>query len=73
MTKPKYLVINLTNYDIGCDICGLYTKYEDAVKRLNWCVKKYGENYCNSFNIVEVGRQGIRQELEHTVEDFEEN
>lgn len=72
MTKPKYLVFNLTNYNYGFEMCGLYTTQEEAEKRLNWLVKRYGEASENSFHLVPLTKHKIRQELEQTYEDFEE-
>ena len=56
-----YLVIAFTNYDNGYYIGGVYRNYEKAVKRLNWCEKHTFDPENDSWNILFVKADRIRE------------
>lgn len=68
-----YLVLNITNYDLGYDIGGLYRSYDKAVERLLWLRENgYDEiDDGNSWRIVEVENMKKNAEPQRTAKGQE--
>lgn len=54
-----YLVLNITNYDRGYQLGGIYRSYDKAVERLNWLEsqEEYNKEYEDGWRIVFVKTQ----------------
>lgn len=59
-----YLVLNITNYDYGYQLGGVFQSYQQALKRLQWLEKQpqYNEEYDDSWRIVFLKKQDIKDE-----------